>query len=65
VGIGGVGSGRDAIEMIMAGATAVGVGSAVWGQGPEVFGQIGREMEGLMMELGYGSVAEMRGIAHR
>jgi dihydroorotate dehydrogenase (NAD+) catalytic subunit len=51
--------------MIMAGATAVGVGSAVYGQGPEVFGQIGREMEGLMVELGYGSVAEMRGVAHR
>ena len=65
VGIGGVGSGRDAIEMIMAGATAVGLGSAVYGQGPEVFGRIGREMERLMVELGYGSVAEMRGVAHR
>jgi dihydroorotate dehydrogenase (NAD+) catalytic subunit len=65
VGIGGVGSGRDAVEMIMAGATAVGVGSAVYDRGPEVFGQIGREVEGLMAELGYGSVAEMRGVAHR
>jgi dihydroorotate dehydrogenase (NAD+) catalytic subunit len=65
VGIGGVSSGRDAVEMIMAGATAVGVGSAVYSQGPEVFGRIGREMAALMVELGYERVDQMRGAAHR
>jgi dihydroorotate dehydrogenase (NAD+) catalytic subunit len=65
VGMGGVSSGRDAAEMIMAGATAVGVGSAVYGQGPEVFGRIGNELASLVEELGYASVAEMRGAAHR
>jgi dihydroorotate dehydrogenase (NAD+) catalytic subunit len=64
VGTGGVGSGRDAVEMIMAGATAVGVGSAVCGEGPEVFGRIRHEMAALMGELGYGRVDEMRGAAH-
>jgi dihydroorotate dehydrogenase (NAD+) catalytic subunit len=65
LGVGGVSSGRDAVEMIMAGATAVGVGSAVYGEGPEVFGRIGAEMAALMAELGYSSPDEMRGAAHR
>jgi dihydroorotate dehydrogenase (NAD+) catalytic subunit len=64
VGTGGVASGRDAVEMIMAGATAVGVGSAVYLEGPGVFGRIRDEMAALMDELGYRSVAEMRGAAH-
>jgi dihydroorotate dehydrogenase (NAD+) catalytic subunit len=65
VGMGGVGSGRDAAEMIMAGATAVGVGSAVYAEGPEAFGRICAELAALLDELGYGSVAEMCGVAHR
>lgn len=65
VGVGGVSSGRDAVEMILAGATAVGVGSAVYEGGPEVFARIGAEMAALLVELGYETVAEMRGAAHR
>lgn len=65
VGTGGVACGRDAIEMILAGATAVGVGSAVYGEGPEVFARIGAEMEALMAEMGAGSLDELRGAAHR
>jgi dihydroorotate dehydrogenase (NAD+) catalytic subunit len=65
VGMGGVSSGRDAVEMIMAGATAVGVGSAVYREGPEVFGRIRDEMAVLMAELGYHRVEEMRGVAQR
>ncbi len=56
---------RHALEMIMAGATAVGIGSAVYGQGPEVLGRIGVEMAALMAELGYEGVEPMRGAAHR
>jgi dihydroorotate dehydrogenase (NAD+) catalytic subunit len=65
IGTGGVSSGRDAVEMIMAGATAVGVGSAVCGEGPEAFGRIRDVTESLMAELGFETVAEMRGAAHR
>jgi dihydroorotate dehydrogenase (NAD+) catalytic subunit len=65
VGTGGVNSGRDAVEMIMAGATAVGVGSAVYDEGPEAFRRICNEMAALMADLGYGQVEEMRGAAHR
>jgi dihydroorotate dehydrogenase (NAD+) catalytic subunit len=65
VGMGGVSTGRDAVEMIMAGATAVGVGSAVYAGGPEVFGRIHDEMAMLMAELGYQRIGEMRGAAHK
>jgi dihydroorotate dehydrogenase (NAD+) catalytic subunit len=65
IGTGGVRSGPDAVEMLMAGATAVGVGSAVYGEGPEVFGRIAGEMDELLSELGYRSAAEAVGAAHR
>jgi len=64
IGTGGVCSGRDAIEMIMAGATLVGVGSAVYGRGPKVFRDIRREMESWMLEHGVGSLDKIRGCAH-
>jgi dihydroorotate dehydrogenase (NAD+) catalytic subunit len=64
VGIGGVSSGHDALEMIMAGATAVGIGSAVYNEGPEVFGRIRDELVALMVELGCECVEDMCGAAH-
>jgi dihydroorotate dehydrogenase (NAD+) catalytic subunit len=64
LGMGGVCSGRDAVEMIMAGATAVGLGSAVYAEGPTVFRRILDDMSALMIELGFRTIDEMRGIAH-
>jgi dihydroorotate dehydrogenase (NAD+) catalytic subunit len=64
IGMGGVCNGRDALEMIMAGATAVGVGSAVRCGGPEVFRAILFEMKELMAEEACGNLADLRGIAH-
>ena len=64
IGTGGVMTGRDAIEMIMAGATGVGVGSAVYWGGLEVFARINEEIEDFMMAHGYAALDEMKGIAH-
>jgi dihydroorotate dehydrogenase (NAD+) catalytic subunit len=64
IGIGGVSTGLDAVEMIMAGATAVGVGSAVYYRGMGVFEEILGEMASFMAEQGYGSLADFRGMAH-
>ncbi len=63
IGIGGVASGRDALEMVMAGATAVGVGTAVYSRGIEVFGLIAEELRGLCARLGFASLADARGAA--
>ncbi len=61
IGIGGVACGRDALEMIMAGATAVGVGTAVYQRGIEVFGRIAAELLDLCRRLGIESLEEVRG----
>lgn len=45
IGTGGVTNGRDALEMMMAGATLVGVGTAVYYRGVEVFGLMAKEMD--------------------
>ena len=65
IGIGGVSDGRDALEMVMAGATAVGIGSAVRYRGLKVFQTILDEMRAFMSEEGYATLDELRGIAHR
>jgi dihydroorotate dehydrogenase (NAD+) catalytic subunit len=64
IGTGGVSSGRDALEMIMAGATLVGVGSAVYERGPEVFGAIRQEMANWMADHRVHVLDEIKGIAH-
>jgi dihydroorotate dehydrogenase len=63
IGTGGVSTGQDAAEMLMAGATVVGVGSAVWHRGVDVFGQINAELAAFMAQHGYPSVASLRRVS--
>lgn len=65
IGTGGVLTGRDAIEMLMAGATAVGVGSAFWYRGPDALALILREMTDFMTEHGIQRLDEIIGKAVR
>lgn len=64
IGTGGVSTGRDAVAMVMAGATAVGVGSAAAARGVGVFGKIMGEMSEWMQANGVRSLSEIRGAAH-
>lgn len=64
IGLGGVNTGEDVIEYIMAGATAVGVGSGVYYRGVDVFKKIIAEMKAFMKKEGYKNLEEIRGIAH-
>jgi dihydroorotate dehydrogenase (NAD+) catalytic subunit len=64
IGTGGVSTGRHAIEMIMAGATAVGIGSAAWERGVEVFGLVAAEMADWMRNNGVRTIKEIIGVAH-
>lgn len=64
IGTGGISTGRHAIEMIMAGATAIGVGTGIYERGIDIFQKICREMETWMSENNYNSIDEMIGIAH-
>jgi len=59
VGTGGVKTGEDAIEMIMAGASVVGVGTAVYYRGIEVFDKINKEIIEFMNQNGYKYLEEI------
>jgi len=64
IGVGGIMDWRDAVEYIMAGASAFQVGSGIGIDGPSIFEEINRGMECFMKEYGYKSIESMVGIAH-
>lgn len=64
IGTGGVATGRDAVEMMMAGACAVGVGTAVMDRDTRVFSLICDEIKSFMKENGYSRLSEIIGVAH-
>ncbi len=64
IGVGGVDSGRAALEYIMAGAKAVQVGTVLVGQGLAAFESITKEMASVLEEIGFKSVQEAVGAAH-
>jgi dihydroorotate dehydrogenase (NAD+) catalytic subunit len=60
IGTGGIANGIDAIEMIMAGATAVGVGTAIASRKDAApFAAIAKEMEAFMKENGYSKLQQL------
>ena len=65
IGTGGVTYGKDAIEMIMAGATAVGIGTGVYYRGIDVFKKVCDEMESWMKKNKVRSLDEIKGCAHK
>ena len=60
IGTGGVSTGRDAAEMLLAGATVVGIGSAVYYRGVSAMEQIGEELVTFMNQYDFKSVDNMR-----
>ncbi len=65
IGIGGVTTGEDAVEMIMAGAVAVEIGTAIYYRGIDVFRKVSDEVRQFMQQNGYSTIKEMVGIAHK
>jgi dihydroorotate dehydrogenase (NAD+) catalytic subunit len=65
LGIGGVTYGKDAVELMMAGASAVGIGTAVYYRGIDVFRDVSKEIEEFMEKNGYNSLKEIIGRAHK
>jgi dihydroorotate dehydrogenase (NAD+) catalytic subunit len=61
IGIGGNTTARDAIEMIIAGATAVGIGSAIYARGLDVFAEMTRGIEAYMRRHAYARLDDFRG----
>lgn len=65
IGCGGISTGLDAIEYIMAGASAVQVGSAVYYREIDVFKKICKEIETWMKKHNYKDIKEIIGVAHK
>ncbi len=65
IGCGGVTSGEDALEMIMAGADAVQICTTAMVEGPTAFKRINDELNALVKELGFASADKCCGLAHR
>jgi dihydroorotate dehydrogenase (NAD+) catalytic subunit len=63
IGIGGIASAEDALEYLMAGASAVEVGTAVAFEGIDVFRRLGPALSALLDELGIPSAAAAVGLA--
>jgi dihydroorotate dehydrogenase (NAD+) catalytic subunit len=64
IATGGVTTGEDAIEYVMAGATAVGIGTGVLYRTPSVFRRVAGEMQEWLMEHNYKKLSDIRGVAH-
>ncbi len=64
VGVGGIRTGYDALEMLLAGATAVQVGSALL-RDPSAAARITEELRGALAAHGVARVADVVGHAHR
>lgn len=65
VASGGIATGRDLLEFIMAGASAGQIGSAVVTRGEGVFASACKELAALMEKEGFAKVADARGAALR
>jgi dihydroorotate dehydrogenase (NAD+) catalytic subunit len=65
IGVGGITTGKDAIEMIMAGASVVGIGTGIYYRGIDIFRKVCDEMKDFLESHGYSNLDEIIGIAHR
>ena len=64
LGMGGVASGRDALELILAGASGVSIGTASFGN-PTAIIKVQNELRDLLAQRGFTSLQQAIGYAHR
>ena len=61
IGVGGVYSGVDAFEFILAGASAVQIGTAYLQKGPNIFSKVQTELRDIMSKKKYKRLSDFRG----
>ncbi len=64
LGMGGITNGRDAFEFILAGARAVSIGTATFGN-PTAVIKVRDELSAILQERGFDSLSDAIGFAHR
>ena len=65
IGVGGIKCGEDAVEYILAGASAVQIGGGIYYRDMRIFREVCKEMENWMKSNNYSSIEEFRGVALR
>jgi dihydroorotate dehydrogenase (NAD+) catalytic subunit len=65
IGCGGITSWQDALEFMLAGASAIQIGTAIALKGPNVFKSVVRGISAYLERKGFRSVKEIVGLAHR
>jgi len=65
VGCGGIITWQDAVEFMLAGASAVQIGTAVAFEGLDVFKSIAEGIDSYLERVGFGSVKEIVGLSHQ
>ena len=63
LGMGGIRTGRDAFEFVLAGASAVSVGTAVFND-PHALTRISAELRGILAERGIARLSDVVGLGH-
>lgn len=61
IGTGGIQTGQDAFEHLLAGASMLQIGTALHQEGTEIFTRVIDELETIMSEKGYQSIDDFRG----
>ena len=61
IGVGGIYSGVDAFEFILAGASAVQIGTAYLQKGPTIFAKVQNELKNIMKKKNYKKLSDFRG----
>ncbi|MBU2100318.1 dihydroorotate dehydrogenase [Candidatus Micrarchaeota archaeon] len=64
IGLGGVSNGEDAIELMLAGASAIGLGTVLYSRGKTCFNEIIKEIESWMQSNEISKLDEIKGKAH-
>ena len=64
IGMGGVTTVDNAVEMMMAGATLVGVGTATYMKGMKVYEELKQGLQAYMEKEGIKNLKELIGVAH-
>jgi dihydroorotate dehydrogenase (NAD+) catalytic subunit len=65
IGCGGIRDFKDVVEYMLAGATAVEVGTALYEHGPGVIGEINKGLEHYLQKEGPQNLSQLVGLAHR
>jgi dihydroorotate dehydrogenase (NAD+) catalytic subunit len=65
IGCGGITTWQDAVEFILAGASAVQIGTAIAFRGLGVFRSVTKGIDAYVRKKGFGSVKEIVGLSHR